>query len=514
MKNDAFIGADIGTGSCKVVAFDQGGTMLALQSLEYPTLYPQSGFAEQDPKVILNSLAECLKLVAAQLKNLNYQIGAIGFSSYFHSVLAVDKNNEPLTNCLVWADSRSVGLVEEIKKATPPNAWYSRTGCQLHPMYPPGKILWWKQNLPEIFNKTAKFLSIKEYIVSELFGTYLVDTSLASASGLFNFNTMTWDAEILDYVGINSRHLSEPVSSQTILRGLRPHWAAATGIDQSVPWVIGAGDGVLSSVGTGTVIPGVMTAMIGTSGALRVLSPIPRVDPKGRTWCYHLTGDMWVLGGAINSGGIVYRWFRDKFAGEFKQGTEPPPYEILNHMVDAVPLGAAGMLLLPHLSGERSPYWNANARGVLFGIGLEHNKSHLARAIIEGITYAMYSVFVALEELTGQSQEIRATGGFARSKSWLEIVSDVFGREVKVPQVLEGSAFGAAILAMVALGYLPDIQSARKMVTIGETIQPNMDNNEKYGKLFALYERIYWKLQEEFALMADLRKELTGGSKT
>ncbi|MEW6660845.1 MAG: gluconokinase [Bacillota bacterium] len=511
MKKNVFIGADIGTGSCKVVAFDQGGAMLALQSLEYPTIFPQSGWAEQDPKVVLNSLVKCLKLVVDEVKSLNYQIGAIGLSSVFHSVLAVDKNNEPLTNCLIWADSRSIGLVEEIKQATPPHAWYSRTGCQLHPMYPPGKILWWKLNMPETFDKTAKFLSIKEYVVAEFFGAYLVDTSLASASGLFNFNTLTWDTEILDYLGISSSHLSEPVSPQTVLRSLKPHWAAATGIDPSIPWVIGAGDGVLSSVGTGSVIPGVMTAMIGTSGALRVLSPIPRVDPKGRTWCYHLTGDMWVLGGAINSGGIVYRWFRDNFAGEFKQGGEPLSYEILNKMVDAVPLGAAGMMFLPHLSGERSPYWNANARGVLFGVGLEHGKPHLARAIIEGITCAMYSVFIALEELTGQSQEIRATGGFARSRTWLQIMSDVFGREVSVPQVVEGSAFGAAILAMVALGYLPSVQSAREMVTIGEAFQPKLANNEKYRKLFALYERIYWKLQEEFAIMAELRKELAGG---
>jgi len=506
-----FIGADIGTGSCKVVAFDQKGAMLVLKSLEYPMIFPQSGWAEQNPKIVLNSLADCLRLVAEEVKRLNYQIGGIGLSSYFHSVLAVDNNNEPLTNCLPWADNRSVRLVDEIKKNTPENAWYSRTGCQLHPMYLPGKIMWWKKNHPEIFKKTAKFLSIKEYAVAEFFGEHMVDTSLASASGLFNFNTLAWDEEILSYLGITTGKLSHPVSSQTILKGLRPHWALATGIDPSVPWVIGAGDGVLSSVGTGTVVPGIMTAMIGTSGALRVLSPMPRVDPKGRTWCYHLTGDMWFLGGAINSGGIVYRWFRDNFAGERKQPEEPLPYEILNQMATSVPLGAAGMMLLPHLSGERSPYWNANARGVLFGIGLEHSKQHLARAVIEGITYAMYSVFIALEELTGQSQEIRATGGFARSHTWLQIMSDLFGRELTVPEVVEGSAFGAAIMAMVALGYLPSVQSAKEMVTIGETLQPNMGNNEKYLKLFALYERIYWNLQEEFALIAELKKELAGG---
>ncbi len=501
MANLAIIGADIGTGSCKVVAFDLQAQIITSCDTEYPTLYPQWGWAEQDPFLIVTSLTGCLAHVAKDLRQLGYDIAAVGLSSVFHSVLAVDKDHQPVTNCLIWADNRSMPQVEEIKKTIDPFLTYSRTGCPLHPMYLPGKLLWLKQHLSGSFQQAAKFLSIKEFVIASFFDQYLVDRSVASATGLYNFQQSSWDQELLDLLGIQPCQLSKIVSPNTVLTGLKKKWEEATGIPVSVPWVIGAGDGVLSTLGTGALEPGVMTAMVGTSGALRVCAPEPKIDPKGRTWCYHLTDGYWVLGGAINNGGIIYRWVRDNFFNDFNDG-----YDELNNAAQQVAPGSDGLIFLPYLAGERSPYWNANARGILFGLSLEHQKKHLVRATMEGVAYQMFSVLQALEDLIGQADEIRATGGFVRSPLWLQIMSDVFGRAITVPPIAEGSARGAALLAMASLDLIPSLQATTALTGAGRTFKPEPTNHAIYQQLFDIYERIYWKVQDEYLAVAEFQR--------
>lgn len=506
MNKTVVIGADIGTGSCKVVAFDIEGKLIASRTLEYPIVHPQWGWAEQEPQIVFESFVRCLKELVQALAEQRWEIGAISLSSVFHSVLAVDHSNTPLSNCLNWADGRAFAEVESLKRETPPHYFYRRTGCPLHPMYLPGKIMWWKSHQPELFKKAAKFVSIKEYILAELCGEHLVDFSVASGSGLLHLGELKWDRELLEYIGIREDRLSILASTQTILPPLRDAWAKEIGLNPKIPWVIGGGDGTSSSLGSGAVNPGVMTAMVGTSGAVRVMAPEPKIDPKGRTWCYQMTDNMWVSGGAINNGGIIYRWYRDKIMTDDRELSGVKDYEIMNRWAGEIPPGANGLLFLPFLAGERSPYWNAETRGVLFGLGLEHNKKHVTRAIMEGVVYRMYSIYQALEELNGKPEEIRASGGFARSPLWLSILSDVLGYEVKVPNNVEGSALGAAILAMVALKMIPSVHSAGRMVAIGSTYEPNRHNHLLYQQLYKIYEKTYWSLRESFSMLAGLKR--------
>ncbi|MDK2926989.1 MAG: gluconokinase [Bacillota bacterium] len=500
-QRECAIGIDIGTGSSRAAAFDLGGRLLFSQAEEYPLSYPRLGWAEQDPEVVLAAVIKALKDLTARLAEHGYRPLVVGLSSVFHSVLPLGKDGRPLANCLPWADSRSTQIVNAWKKDPAARAWYARTGCPLHPMYLPGKIAWWHANEPELFARTARFVSLKEYIITRLFGLPWVDYSVVSGSGLLNEEKLTYDDDVLTALGIGPERLSKLVPTKTVLGELSPEWAAATGLPPGVPWVIGAGDGALSSLGTGGVTPGILTAMIGTSGAVRLASPVPRVDPKGRTWCYHLTEDCWLLGGAINNGGIVYRWLRDGFVPDALRS-----YDALNTAAARVPPGSAGIIFLPFHSGERSPYWNADARGIIFGLGLEHTAAHLARATMEGITYRMYSIFQALEELAGPAREVRASGGFARSGLWLKIMADVFGRRVYVPTVPEGSALGAALLALIAVGALPDLKAAAQLVSINAAYEPDPENHTLYQELYALYTSIYFKLQDEFAALARFRE--------
>jgi gluconokinase len=242
---------------------------------------------------------------------------------------------------------------------------------------------------------------------------------------------------------------------------------------------------------------------------MRAMVRAPAVDPQSRPWCYAFDDGAWVAGGAINNGGIVYRWFRDQFAAEEKgvaavRGVDV--YEIINEWVEGISPGADGLLFLPYLTGERCPYWNANARGVLFGLSLGHTRRHIARAAMEGVCFRMAQVLRAIEDVTGPAREIRATGGFTRSRVWLQMLADVLGREVVVPASHEGSALGAAILAMDAVlggGYAG---RSRRLSPVTARYSPIEGNHRRYADLMGIYLGLYRNVSAQFDELAAFRR--------
>lgn len=505
----AIVGVDIGTTGCRAVVYLTDGTALASCSTEYPMYTPQMAWAEQDAEKIYQAFRQVVTGAVKKAKLLPQDIAGIAFSSVFHSMVAVDERGQAVSRLLIWADNRSQQYCEQLKQQHDVQQIYASTGCPVHPMYWLSKIIWFRKEQPHVFQQTAKFISIKEYILYRLCNKFLVDRSLASGTGLYNIHKCQWDTELLAIVGITDEKLSTVVPTTHVETGILPAVAAELGLDSQTPVVIGAGDGVLANVGAGAVKAGQLTATIGTSGAVRVITDAPRVDPKGRTWCYNLTDQYWVLGGAINNGGVALRWVRDKFALPEQHVAEKlglNTYEILSRYASQKPVGSDGLVLLPFFAGERAPYWNANARGILFGLNLNHGKRHIIRATLEGIVYRMFSIFTALEEVSGHVEEIRVGGSFTQSPEWVQIMADVFGRTIMVPDEPEGAAFGAAILGMYALGLIPDISSISNVITIKQIYQPVAENHARYRQLFSLYERIYWKLQDEFAEIAEIQR--------
>lgn len=505
----AIVGVDIGTTGCRAVVYLTDGMALASCSTEYPMYTPQMAWAEQDAEEIYQAFRQVVSGVVLKAKLLPQDIAGIAFSSVFHSMVAVDERGQAVSRLLIWADNRSQQHCEQLKQQQDVQEIYASTGCPVHPMYWLSKIIWFRKEQPHVFQQTAKFISIKEYILYRLCNKFLVDRSLASGTGLYNIQKCQWDTELLAIVGITDEKLSTVVPTTHVETGILPAVAAELGLDSQTPVVIGAGDGVLANVGAGAVKAGQLTATIGTSGAVRVITDAPRVDPQGRTWCYNLTDQYWVLGGAINNGGVALRWVRDKFALPEQHVAEKlglNTYEILSRYASQKPVGSDGLVLLPFFAGERAPYWNANARGILFGLNLNHGKRHIIRATLEGIVYRMFSIFTALEEVSGHVEEIRVGGSFTQSPEWVQIMADVFGRTIMVPDEPEGAAFGAAILGMYALGLIPDISSISNVITIKQIYQPAAENHARYRQLFSLYERIYWKLQDEFAEIAEIQR--------
>lgn len=503
------IGADIGTTSTKAILFDLEGRILASQSVEYPLYTPHPGWAEQDPAEILEAVVRSIRETVAAAGVDPARVAAVGFSSALHSLIPLDEQFQPLSRALIWADNRAAEQAERVKREMGGHEIYRRTGTPVHPMSPLTKLIWIREQQPELFRRARYWAGLKEFVLHRLTGQWVMDVSLASATGLLNLQRLDWDEEVLRLAGVRREQLPAPVDTTHVLRGVEPGYAQAMGLPAGAPVVVGAGDGPLSNLGTGAIDPGVVAATIGTSGAIRQVTDRPVTDPQGRTFCYALTRDHWVVGGAISSGGIVLRWFRDNFAGEEQAVARllgEDPYDLITRYAARVEPGAGGLILLPFLSGERAPYWNANARGVLFGLALHHTRAHVARAVLEAVIYAMHSVQQALEEQAGPSVEIRATGGFARSPLWLQIMADVFGREVVVAESHESSCLGAAVLAMVAMGLAPGLQVVHRMVRTRERRTPDPAAHAVYQELFALYQQVYRQTEQAMGAIAAFQR--------
>lgn len=499
------IGADIGTTSTKAIVYDLSGHALGVHNVEYPLYTPNPGWAEQDPDEIFGAVLHTIQGAVQKAGIDPAQVAGVGFSSAMHSLLPLDEQGNPMGRAIIWADTRSAGQAVRIKRERDGHELYRRTGTPIHPMAPLSKLLWLREQQPEVHARARCYVGLKEYVILKLTGQFLVDYGIASATGLFNLERLDWDQEALTLVGIRPEQLPRPMETTHVVRGVKPVHAEAMGLPESVALVLGAGDGPLSNLGTAAIAPGVVAATIGTSGALRQVVDHPVTDPSARTFCYALTRNHWVVGGPVSNGGIVLRWFRDNFA-EAEQAVarrlRMDPYDLITQYAARIPPGAGGLIFLPFLSGERAPYWNANARGVLFGLALHHTREHIARASLEAVIYAMQSVHLALAEQTGRAAEIRATGGFARSPLWLQIMADVFGREVVVAESHESSCLGAAVLAMVGLGLAPDLQVAEQMVRTRERRAPDLNAHAAYSELFGLYQRIYQNLVSEMDAIA------------
>ncbi|MFD1362083.1 gluconokinase [Lentibacillus salinarum] len=495
-----YVGVDIGTTSTKAVLYTENGYVKGSQTIGYPLYTPNLLIAEQDPAEIFEAVLNVIRDVIRTSGNAAQALRFISFSSAMHSLIAVDEEGKLLTNSITWADTRSAEYAEKIKDEHNGHEIYRRTGTPIHAMSPLAKLVWLKKEKPNIFLKADKFISIKEFVFHQLFDRYVVDYSIASATGLFNLNSLDWDEGALELAGIDRSRLSEIVPTTCTLNNVRQAYREYMGIDQATPFVIGASDGVLSNLGVNAVDPGSVAVTIGTSGAIRTIYNEPKTDPKGRVFCYALTDQHWVIGGPVNNGGIVLRWLRDEFAAaevEAAKRLSIDPYDVLTEIAASVNPGADGLIFHPYIKGERAPLWNANARGSFFGLGIHHQKQHLVRAVLEGIIYNLYTVLLALEELTGEPRRIQATGGFARSEMWRQMMANIFDNQVTVPESFESSSLGAVVLGMYATGEIDDFSVVSQMVGETNTHYPDEKSANIYRELLPIYIRLSWVLEKE-----------------
>jgi gluconokinase len=377
-------------------------------------------------------------------------------------------------------------------------------------MSPLLKLVRLKNEERELFEKASYFVGIKEYVHYRLTGELKVDYSIASATGLFNLKNLDWDREALELAGINRSQLAEPVETTYRFEKLRAAYAEISGIHENVPFVIGASDGCLSNLGVNAIKPGEVALTIGTSGAVRVVVDKPHTDENERLFCYALTKDKWVIGGPVNNGGIVFRWVRDTFYEAEKtvvEGRGEDVYDLMTETAASLPAGSEGLICLPFLGGERAPLWDANARGSYFGLTRVHGREHILRATLEGIVFNLYTVLQAVEEASGKSISIKATGGFARSELWRQMISDVFDREVIIPESYESSCLGAVVLGMYGLGIVDSLEAVGDMVGITNAHKPCKKDAEVYKELYEIYKNVNDLLKTQYKAIAAFQRK-------
>lgn len=490
-----YIGIDIGTGSTKAIAIEASADRIlhTVQS-HYPTLQPLPHYSEQDPELIWLAFVKCIRLVVEHLKESPV---AIGISSAMHSLIPVDSSGHALMNSITWADGRSTVFAEEIQKSPEAKDLYEHTGTPIHAMSPLSKLCWIRAHEPGIFSRSHKFLSIKEYIWHKLFGEYEVDYSIASGSGLFDIYQHRWYEVALSLAGIDATHLSKPVNTSYKRSDINPEIRKQLLTSPQTLFVIGATDGCLANLGSNAVAPGIASLTIGTSGAIRMAGNHPCYNFNSMTFNYLLDDKIYISGGPINNGGAVWKWFVTNF---ISKGASSEDYASALKKTSNISAGSDGLIFLPYLMGERAPIWDSKSCGVFFGVNIKHTQIHFVRAVIEGISFALYSVGQALEEASGHIEFIYASGGFVQSKEWLQIIADVFNKKVYRQNTEDASAIGAALMAIRSVEALPHYPVFKSQEST-ELIHPDPKAHLQYQQFYPFFRRLYVKLKDEMDAM-------------
>lgn len=478
------IGVDIGTSSTKSIVQGMDGKIRGVFQQAYVTSHPQPDYSEQMPRVILEAVMAGIREAAARM---GYAPAAVSFSSAMHSIMAIGADGDELTPLIIWADNRSEPNALVLRDTPEGRLIYRQTGTPVHAMSPLCKIMWLRERQPAVFAATAMFPGIKEYIFHHFFGSWLTDHSVASATGLFDIHTLSWNDTALKVAGITAAQLPRPVPANHVVKGLLPAIAGALGIPADTPFVIGGSDGCLAQLGSGALDPGHATLTIGTSGAVRMAGTRPLTDTAGRLFTYLLTDDIYITGGASNNGGVVLQWLVRDFLQQ--------PLSALNGLVESALVTDPGKLLcLPYLLGERAPVWNSHASAAFIGIQPQHTPAHFTRAVLEGVCFALLSIKEALAETAGPVQKISVSGGFTNSPGWIQLLADIFGQEMHLQQESDASALGAILLAARELGWPErEEQQAQTVFT------PDASRFEGYRRKYERFRKLYQQIEESLS---------------
>ena len=488
------IAIDIGTTNCKAVVVNRKAKVLKTFQRATKPIEPRQGWNEQDAGEIFNATIQLLQQAIVFCGEEN--ISCISFSAAMHSFLAVDKNGKPLMNMITWADLRSAKYAQQLEGKPVAKKIYKTTGVPLHAMTPLCKLLWLKHEAKDIFNKAHKFISIKEYIFFRLFDKYVIDHSIAAATGLFDEKNLCWHPEALQLAGIDEQRLSELFPVEHFETELQPTVKKKLKLKYEVPFVLGASDGALANLGCGLVNMVNAAVTVGTSGAVRVTSNKYLIDEQQRLFCYYIGDGFYITGGGINNGGVALQWLVEKIFGEdFK---DEKKLSALLKDTSKINAGADGLIFLPYLFGERAPIWDENAKACFIGLSSVHTKRHLTKALLEGVCFSIVDVMNALEETSGSIKNIYLSGGITKSAVWVQLLADISGKKIMINDTADASAFGAAFIGMKATGLVKKITDAKMFLKNVKAFEPDRANHRIYKKYFVIYKSLYEKLKNSF----------------
>ena len=507
------LGIDTGTTGTRSMIVRADGLVMAASTVAHrPMEMPKPGWAEQDPEDWWHAARGSIRGAMRQANVKGDDIAAVGLSGQMHGVVLLDEAGAVIHPALIWCDQRSQNQCDEITSRVGAKRLIQLSSNPAVTGFSAPKILWVRQNKPRAYGKIAHFLLPKDFVRFRLTGEFATDVSDASGTLLFDVANRCWSAELVSLLGIESSFLPRAYESTEISGQISRSAGALTGLKEGNPVVAGGGDQACGAVGAGIVSSGATAATIGTSGVIFTCTDAPMLDPLGRvhTFC-HAVPRKWHLMGVTQGAGLSLRWFRDHLGAEEVREAKRSnldPYELIVKQAERIPPGSGGLVFLPYLMGERTPHLDAQARGTWFGLTASHNRGHLIRSILEGVAFSLRESLEIFRDLGISIEQIRATGGGARSPLWRQIQADAYGQELVTMQQSEGSAFGAALLAGVGGRiYSSVFEATTAVIRIHERIVANPIHVATYNRAFKIYRDLYTATRETAHRLAELVAE-------
>lgn len=505
------LGIDIGTSGTKTVLFDETGKTIASDTQEYPLYQPKNGWAEQDPEDWKRATFVSIRNVLNKSGVNPEDVKGVGLSGQMHGAVLLDKDNNVLRKAIIWCDQRSAAECKEITAKVGAKRLIEITANPALTGFTASKVMWVKNNEPEIFEKIRKILLPKDYIRFCLTGEYATEVSDASGMQFLDVPNRCWSDEVLSKLGLNKDMLGKVYESQEVTGTITRIVAEITGLKEGTPVVGGAGDQAAAAVGNGIVKEGVISSTIGTSGVVFAYTDKVSIDPLGRvhTFC-HAVPNTWHIMGVTQGAGLSLQWFRNNFCQPEMASAnliDTDVYQLLDKAADLSGVGANGLVYLPYLMGERTPHLDPDCRGVFFGLSAKHTKRDMLRAIMEGVAFSLRDCLEIIKSMGVDVQEVRASGGGGKSPLWRRIQADVFGTPIYTISSSEGGALGVALLAGVGAGVYKSVAEACDATIKVVTKQDlNSENHKVYDGYYKLYNNLYNSLKNDFKVLAGLNK--------
>ncbi|MBN1922107.1 MAG: xylulokinase [Anaerolineae bacterium] len=492
-----FLGLDISTTGSKALLMDATGTVAGVAVSPHTLQTPKPLWSEQDPHEWWQAATSCIRRVLAESGVSGSDVAAVGLTGQMHGLVLLDAQGEVLRPAILWNDQRTQAQCDEIHRRLGREHFIQVTGNVALTGFTAPKILWVKENEPDLYARAAQVLLPKDYVRYRLTGAYAMDKADGAGTVLLDLRARDWSDEVLAALEIPRAWMPPLYEGPEITSTLTPAAAAVTGLLAGTPVMAGGGDQAAQAVGVGAVEPGVVALTVGTSGVVFATTPTALIEPQGRLHAFcHAVPGLWHFMGVMLSAAGSLQWYRDTLAPQMSFT------ELLEEAV-SIPSGSEGLQFLPYLSGERTPHPDPLARGAWVGLTLRHNRAHLTRALLEGVSFGLKDSFTLIKEAgLGQIRQVRASGGGTKGALWRQILASVLETELVTVNTTEGAAYGAALLAAVGAGQWPDVPTAcAAAIQITGKVEPDPAQVEVYINTYPIYRGLYPALRATFATM-------------
>ena len=488
------LGIDIGTSACKVAVFMPNGEVVCTQTAEYPVYYPNEGWAEQDPNEWWSAVCSAIRSIFHSGCVHPSEIAAIGVDGQSWSAIPITASGEVLHRTPIWTDTRSREICRKLHEKLGTDHLFSVSGNPLQPTYTLPKILWFKEDIPEVYQRADKILQSNSFIVYRLTGVMTQDPSQGYGYSCFDMRRGTWDTSVCAGIGLNPDLLPDIAPCHQVVGTVTEAASGATGLLQGTPVVAGGLDAACGALGVGVIENGQTQEQGGQAGGMSICLDSYHADPR-LILGMHVVPGKWLLQGGTVGGGGVIRWFETQFCAQERQAAErngSSSYQEMDMQAQMIAPGSDGVIMLPYMAGERSPIWNPQAKGVFYGLDFSKTRAHMIRACMEGVAFSLEHNLMVAREAGVETHRLRSMGGAANSRVWTQIKSDVTGKPIDVPASDTATTFGAAILAGVGAGIYPSFQAAvQQSIRIKKTYLPDPENHELYKAAFTRYLELY-----------------------